>query len=198
MVPYQYDDRTLLDVQQVIPLPEAEEYQVRVRAKATQERAARHDKGGSAQRNLRFWTGLLEKANQETSLHQNVSPSETNWIAATAYGLYYSYVTAYGKGRVELYITRPDKAENKAIFDDLESHKREIEEAYGAPLSWQRLDGKISSRIAADIEVGSVRDEESWDTLQTAMVAGMKRLEAALQPFVGKYRRGESPSLDEI
>lgn len=39
--PYQYRDTLLLDVQQVIPLPEAEEYQVRIRDKAQRERAAR-------------------------------------------------------------------------------------------------------------------------------------------------------------
>ncbi len=39
--PYKTDDRLLLDIQQVIPLPEAEEYQVRVREKERQERTAR-------------------------------------------------------------------------------------------------------------------------------------------------------------
>lgn len=39
--PYQDDGRILLDVQQFIPLPEAEEYQVRVRNKVSAERAAR-------------------------------------------------------------------------------------------------------------------------------------------------------------
>jgi hypothetical protein len=39
--PYSLDKRLLLDVQQIIPLPEAEEYQVRVREKGRRERAAR-------------------------------------------------------------------------------------------------------------------------------------------------------------
>jgi len=39
--PYRDGDKSLLDVQQVIPLPEAEEYQVRVRDKARLERGAR-------------------------------------------------------------------------------------------------------------------------------------------------------------
>jgi len=39
--PYQDRARVLIDVQQVIPLPEAEEYQVRIRAKVRAERAAR-------------------------------------------------------------------------------------------------------------------------------------------------------------
>ena len=39
--PYQLDGRLLVDAQQVIPLPEAEEYQVRVREKEGRERRAR-------------------------------------------------------------------------------------------------------------------------------------------------------------
>ncbi len=39
--PYQDGDKLLLDVQQVIPLPEAEEYQVRIRDKVRLERVAR-------------------------------------------------------------------------------------------------------------------------------------------------------------
>lgn len=39
--PYNLDDRILLDVQQTIPLPEAAEYQVQVRNKVQEERAAR-------------------------------------------------------------------------------------------------------------------------------------------------------------
>jgi len=39
--PYDYEGRTLIDVQQVIPLPEATDFQVQVREKKRQERAAR-------------------------------------------------------------------------------------------------------------------------------------------------------------
>lgn len=39
--PYKLDNRTLVDVQQIIPLPEAAEYQVRVREKVEQKREAR-------------------------------------------------------------------------------------------------------------------------------------------------------------
>ena len=44
MRPYMDGERTLLDVQQVIPLPEAEDYQVRIREKAKRERIHRVSK----------------------------------------------------------------------------------------------------------------------------------------------------------
>lgn len=44
--PYQYGDRVLLDVQQVIPLPEAADYQIRLREKTQRERVARQTSSG--------------------------------------------------------------------------------------------------------------------------------------------------------
>jgi hypothetical protein len=41
--PYKADNQILVDVQQVIPLPEAEEYQIRVREQTEQRREARRD-----------------------------------------------------------------------------------------------------------------------------------------------------------
>ncbi len=40
LIPYRFADKTLLDIQQVLPLPEAAEYQVRLRKKAAEERKA--------------------------------------------------------------------------------------------------------------------------------------------------------------
>ena len=44
--PYRHGDHVLLDVQQVIPLPEAADYQVRVREKVQRERVARQAANG--------------------------------------------------------------------------------------------------------------------------------------------------------
>jgi hypothetical protein len=45
LTPYRVDERLLLDVQQVIPLPEASELTIQLRRKATQERAVRSTDG---------------------------------------------------------------------------------------------------------------------------------------------------------
>jgi hypothetical protein len=41
LIPYQLMGKTLLDIQQVLPLPEATDYQIRLRKKASEERNAR-------------------------------------------------------------------------------------------------------------------------------------------------------------
>lgn len=44
LVPYKFNDNILIDVQQIIPLPEAENYQIKIKQQTTQRREARQTK----------------------------------------------------------------------------------------------------------------------------------------------------------
>jgi hypothetical protein len=136
----------------------------------------------------RFWTELLERARVASSLHRAVSPGDYPWIGAGAgkTGLSFNYsITRHG-ATTELYIDRgrDTETENKAIFDELESHRLEIETSFGKELEWQRLDGKRACRIAERI-VGGYLDEDRWPEIQDEMVASMTRLERTLKPYIG-------------
>jgi hypothetical protein len=48
--------------------------------------------------------------------------------------------------RVELYIDYEDKNENKRFFDKLFGQRGQIEDRFGEPLEWERLDDKRASR----------------------------------------------------
>jgi CBS domain-containing protein len=62
-----------------------------------------------------------------------------------------------GRFRVELYINQGDKDANKRIFDDLHRQRDSIESEIGEELSWERLDHRRASRIAA-YRPGSITD----------------------------------------
>lgn len=140
---------------------------------------------------LQFWEQLLQKAGEARSDHPHarVSPSKQNWLNAGAgkSGVSWAYVVFMDHAQVELYINTQDPEENKRIFDALFQHKEEIEKAFGAPLVWQRLDGKRAARVAYPIYgQGGLRDRERWPELQQAMVEAMFRLEGALKPFLAQ------------
>jgi CBS domain-containing protein len=50
--------------------------------------------------------------------------------------------------RIELYIDSGDLNQNKTMFDFVASSKSKIEDVFGTPLEWERLDNRRASRIA--------------------------------------------------
>jgi hypothetical protein len=190
VMPYHDNGRTLIDVQQVIPLPEATEYQVQIREK---EQKGRKDRAERYSLRRKFWEGLLALAEGKTKLHANISPSEYHWIGTSSgfRGLNFNYVIRQQAWTVELYIDRGEATTNKRIFDDLQSHKVEIEQSFGDSLSWERLDSKRASRIAYNVTVGGYRDDETkWPEIQDAMIDAMIRLDKAISPFIINLKHG--------
>ena len=138
----------------------------------------------------RFWTQLLERAKEETLLHANNSPSQRSEIWTTVKsGLFFRYVIRQRGSGVELYIDRGRDADsaNNEIFDTLEKAKGKIEEVFGEPLEWQRLEGQRSCRIGKQLSLGGYRDdEEKWQEIQDAMIDTMIRLEEAFRPHIDR------------
>lgn len=180
--PYQDGDRRLIDVQQIIPLPEANEYQVQLREKeqvGRKKRAERYDV------RLKFWEGLVAIARSRNTRHANIKPGAYHWLGAGSgiRGLGFNYAIVQEYGVAELYIDRGEAAENKRIFDQLHARKDEIEKAFGGTLSWERLDTKRACRIKHVIEQGGYRSPEpQWPQIQSEMVDTMSKLEASLKP----------------
>jgi hypothetical protein len=141
----------------------------------------------------KFWGQLLGKANPRTKLHASISPGRDYWIGASAgmSGLVLNYVIRRDECGVELYIDRGKGAEeqNKAIFDSLAASREQIEADFGAPLIWQRLEGRRACRIARWLQLGGYRDDEKkWSQMQDAMIDAMIRLEKALRPHIDRLK----------
>ncbi len=180
--PYLDGEARLVDVQQIIPLPEANEYQIQIRAK---EQVGRKKRVERHELRLRFWEGLVALAHSRQTRHGNIKPGAYNWLGASSgiRGLGFNYLIAQEHVMAELYIDRGSAEENKSIFGQLNARKEEIEAAFGGPLTWERLDGKRACRIKSVIENGGYRSPETqWRRIQEEMVDSMSRLEAAIQP----------------
>lgn len=186
--PYRDGERRLIDVQQIIPLPEANEYQIQLREKGQvgrKMRAERHDVF------LKFWEGLVAIARQRDTRHARIKPSSYHWLGGRSgiSGLGFNYTIVQEYGIAELYIDRGEAAENKRIFDQIHEHRDAIEKAFGEPLEWERLDEKRASRIKHLIKRGGYRSPESeWPAIHAEMVDAMTRLEAALMPALADLK----------
>ena len=83
-------------MQQIIPLPEAIEYQVQLREKeqvGRKKRAERYDV------RLQFWEGLVAIARSRNTRHANIKPGTYHWLGASSgiRGLGLNYVIVQEK-----------------------------------------------------------------------------------------------------
>jgi hypothetical protein len=186
--PYQNGAARLIDVQQIIPLPEAIDYQVQVREKEQEgkkKRAERYDE------RLRFWQGLIAVTRSQKTRHANIKPGSYSWLGASSgiRGLGFNYATVKEDGKVELYIDRGVEEENKRIFDLIFSQHETVEKTFGDKLSWERLDDKRACRIAFIVLRGGYRTPEAqWPEVHLAMVNAMTKLETALKPALDSLK----------
>lgn len=191
LIPYGDNGRVLMDVQQIIPLPEAEDFRVRRKAKAERERTDRREQSELERCCHGFWAGLLAKSRTRTDLHSGIGPCRWTSITASAGrgGLSLRYAFGRHNPRLEFYIDTGEKDRNKIIFDHFHADKAGIEERFGDSLTWRRLtDEAKASIIAFELPPASVRNEEAWPELQDQMIDAMIRFEAALRPAIERLQ----------
>lgn len=180
--PYQDGERCLIDVQQIIPLPEANDYQVQLREKEQVERKARAQHSDVYER---FWQGLLAVARTRNTRHSNIKPGQLNSIGASSgiRGLNFNYRIKKNSAQVELYIDRGRAEENKSLFNQLQARKEQVESAFGMPLGWHCLEAYRASLINFSLDCDGHRSPETeWPEIQTEMVEKMIHFEDALKP----------------
>ncbi len=184
--PYRMEDGALLlDVQQLIPLPEAAQFQTCIQAKEQEGRVQRAERYDIR---FRFWDALLNHANTRTNLHANRSPGAYGWVGGGIgiRGLGLNYATREEDSQAELYIDfGSGKAErNLEVFHSLEARKAELETAFGGPLEWQDLPDSRACRIRKTVAGGYRSPETEWPRIHAEMVDAMIRIHAAFQPAV--------------
>lgn len=92
--------------------------------------------------------------------------------------------------RAEVYLNRSEP-ENKAIYDLLHARKDEIESAFGAKLTWERLDNRKASRIAI-YRAGSITDsDEELDELRGWLIDQLLRLRETFVPRLNQVLKSE-------
>lgn len=196
VTPYSMGTELFLNLEQIIPTKDAEDYVIGLAAKAQDELSKTNEEKQRHKIRREFWIEVIAAAQKKTTLFNNISPSIHSWIGAGSgvRGVSMNFSATQTYGRAEIYIDRGDHNENKAIFDMLHGMAESIHAKFGGPLIWERLDTKRACRIKAEIE-GNVSDKENWPAMVEFMVDAMVRLEAALrQPLaeVSKMLKGQS------
>ena len=139
---------------------------------------------------LEFWNQLLKEANGKLLSFQNINPSKDPWIGVSAgiSGIQLNFVVSRSYARVEVYISRPEKQENKNIFNALFGKKSELEGVFGNHLIWEELPDKIASRIKYELTEVDYSKKEDWKNMIIFMIENMVLLEKTFREPILKFK----------
>ena len=189
--PYVHGDEILLDINQIIPTPEAEGYMIKMSSKDSEEKEASAGRSLHVQIRLKYWAQMLNYFRERNfEMYGNVSPTRMNYLS-TGLGVGgCSYTLIFGKFecRVEFKINHSDKEERKRVFDLLLGHKDEIEGRFGGALVWERSDAQGSTYIRHSKGFDGY-DEENWPERNQWLFDHIRKLEAAFNPVLSEMRK---------
>lgn len=188
--PFKDGSDLFLTVEQVIPLPEAEELMIGISEKEVEEQSSERGQATRHQLRTEFWHAALEALRSaKVALYANVSPSRDHWLNAGSgmSGVYYTMIFNRDEARVDFALGTRSKEANKILFDHLFSRREQLDAAFGEPLDWRRMDDRKVSLIkcAAPFD-GHNRAE--WPAMIDWLVSRVRRMEAVFDKEVPGLR----------
>lgn len=188
VTPFSFEEKLLLNVEQILPVKDTEEFAISMASKVREELATQETLKERHHIRLDFWKTYLYESNKKNTLFSNISPSKDNWISLGIgmSGVNLNLVVTKNHCRAEIYFNRSSKAENKEHFDYLSNMKSEIESEFGEPLQWERLDEKISCRIRAQQDEVNVFEKEDWPKMIDYLINTSEKMEAVFKKPVRK------------
>lgn len=193
VTPYCLGEQLFLNIEQIIPMKEVEEYSINMAEKTLEDISSQEELKSRHHIRLEFWGKLIQNMNEKSLLFQNISASKYNWIGAGSgmRGVGYNFVISKTYGRCEIYIDRGDFDINKRIFDYLIKNKEKLEISFGFELTWERLDDKRASRIKYELNTVNVFNKEDWDSMIDFMTDGMIRMEKTFSKIIQKMNQNQ-------
>lgn len=191
VVPYVYGEELFLDMQQIIPPPEATDYTINLASKEIEEATAQGTQKRRYELRLQFWAKALEGLRAAgLTLFANISPTKDHWLSAGSgvSSCPFQMIFGQNEARVELSLARSDGAENKWLFDQLFARREEIEAAFGRSLDWRRMDDKKQSRIVFAKDFDGY-DKESWPEMIAWLSEHIRALEVAFREPLNRIGR---------
>lgn len=183
VTPYALGVQLLINIDQIIPTPEAKELMIGINAKEAEEKTTEVVVKNRHTVRREYWEKALEAFQKsQCNLYDNISPSKDHWLSAGSglSGCPYNLIFNKTELRVELWISRSATEENKFIFDFLLGLKDDIETSFGDALEWMRLDEKKSCRIQYSCAADGF-NKDTWKESVAWHLEHMRMLEQALK-----------------
>ena len=184
---FRHGNDFFIDIQQIIPPPEAKDYMIEASEKRREEKTTTR----SSQVNYDFWKKVLDYFHErQFELYKNIKkPQKDNWLAVTSVGYAYLCRRQPKQVQVEFYIYRSGwtKEKTEEIFDFLYERKEEIEDRFREKLEWDRSESLNRCRIYL------ARPVENYDIEEQQVIEWLydhtQKLEKAFAPLINDLKQ---------
>lgn len=190
VTPYTFGEEILLDVQPVIPTPEAADFMIGMAKKESEETRAQGAKTQNGQARRDYWEAILEKMEaQGSQAFAGVVAHNSHWLNGTTpiSNCTLSLVFVKADIRVKLFLSRADRAENLFIFDKLQARQAEVEATLGTGLGWGREGARGESWIE-QVFAANPYDRTEWDALMAWHLETVRKWEAVFFPLLREIK----------
>ncbi len=190
VTPYQRTGELFLNVDQIIPPPEAADYMIGIADKVANEQTSVDEMKSRHVLRQAYWDVALDVVKKSPCrLFDNVSPSNRG-TAGTGTGMaqiWYELVFRFNEARVCIHCDRRNEDENKFVFDKLYEQKDAIEMRFGASLEWNRNSEAKASKVQFCKEFDG-RDRSNWEAIANWMSEHIYKLELAASEHLKNIR----------
>lgn len=192
VTPFRYNDKILLEFDQIIPIKDADDYTIKIASKAQSEsQNAEASKIRSSNRR-NFWSEFIDYSKVKNGLYASSAGTPDSWLGKSIKGLpgvNINICIHNSFTRAEVYINSGEKAENKQIFDQMLAHKSEIEAEMGEAMIWQRMDEKVTCRICIIRNDLSYLNPDDKEAIFSFLLGTTNRMMKAFTSYAQKYTK---------
>ena len=179
-------EETIL-IQQVMPLPEAQDYIVCIRQKEQQERKNRAERWSAEAQQfcVDYWSGVLDEIRPSGILEPDVKPLRKEDMRFKV-GWPDFFLKAYFSRRAPKGGVWLDCRGDAGIanYETLKAHQSEIEKTFGEPLHWDVDEDRESRSVSCRITGFDANDKSDGPRQYKLLADRIMRLYHAVRPFV--------------
>lgn len=192
--PHSLGEELFLQIEQIIPLPETEEFMINAKEKEKEASDKSKTVKESEARLVKFWT-LLKNKLEENKIDYlaRVSAKPQYYMAFSRGAGQFNFCIGRNSFRVELYFSNDS---NKYFIDAMVKYKDQLDTAFDGRIEWERLENKKASRIKLEMNKeelatleGNFSDELYWDTLMEWYKNSIVKFYISLNPILEKVQK---------
>lgn len=150
------------------------------------------------QQQLRYWQALRSKLAERASPVRIPSAKPRHYVNVRV-GRSGTWISAIAQSQrkaisVEFLFRGPP---GKVWFDELLAHRQAIEERVGAPLDWQRMEGKKRSRVSLQRDDLDPTDESQWSMQHDWLMETLEKFREVFGPYARAFSDDRTSSVGD-